>query len=204
MALNWCTFIPSNVMHLVSGHLWTYWSWDRPPTWQRFLLMGSTDLMDFWSHFTKFLSFHGLWQTTHFLSISGQTWWKYSLGVPQAWLTFGHTSLNFHPILAFDWPYTFHAFWTNLLELSLGDPQIWLTFGHTLLNFHLPLIDLKFYGNINYSNSYIWLTFSCASLHSWPLINLAFSCNSGPTALQQKASTDALFVSDLNVMKTMS
>ena len=75
-----------------------------------------------------------------FLCISGQTWWKYSLGVPQTRLTFGHTFLNFHPVLAFDLPYTFHAFWTNLLELSLGDPQIWLRFGHTSLNFHLPLI----------------------------------------------------------------
>ena len=102
--------------------------------------MGSTDLINFWSHFTEFLSFHGLWYTTHFLRISGQTWWKYSLGAPDTWLTFVQTSLNFHHILAFDWSYTFHAFWINLLELWLGDRQLWLRFSHTSLNFHLPLI----------------------------------------------------------------
>ena len=78
------------------------------------------------------------------------------IGVPQTCLTFGHTSVNFHPILAFDWPYTFYAFWTNLLELSLGDPQIWLIFVHTSLNFHIPLIVWALAAHFRTNCSWNW------------------------------------------------
>ena len=110
-----------------------------------------------------------------FLCISWHTWWKYSLGVPQTGLTLA-TLHRISILLAFDWPYAFHAFGQTfgiIMRDSSDLIGIWSYFVEfpsssdclsTCRTFPDKLL-MGFCENICWSSPYIWSPFGHASLH---------------------------------------
>ena len=83
--------------------------------------MGLPGLINFWSFSTDFLPFPGLWLAQQFPYICRQSTDRIGVkfggpthyGLPQAWLTFGHTPLNFCCFLASDFSICFCTFADN-------------------------------------------------------------------------------------------
>ena len=127
-------------------------SFDRPRTSAHFrtnlveiFIRGSTDLINFWSHFIELPSYPDLWPAIHFPCILDKL--LESWVIPQIWLRFGHASLNFHlPLIV--WALTAH-FRTNC-----------------------SWVFVKIFIRVVRIFDYLLVMLHCSFSASWPLINL--------------------------------
>ena len=145
-------------------------------------IRGSTDLINFWSHFIEFPSYPGLWLAIHFPSILDKL-----AGI----IIRGSSDLI--------------KIWSFFVEFSSSSDclSIWRTFPDKLLMGLTSNFVEIFITAVHIFDNF-WLCLTTFSVLPDPWLIEHILCISGLTARQKYASRDASFVSDMSVLKAMS